>query len=61
MRQTLGVRVLIWFLSWFMDLQSVTWDDDVLKSLNYLEHSVLQLPFFLMTFMRHLSPALDNM
>lgn len=33
----------------------------MLKGLDFLEHSVLQIPFFLMTFMRHISPSLDNM
>ncbi|KAF2152596.1 transmembrane protein UsgS [Myriangium duriaei CBS 260.36] len=58
---TIGVRVLLWVLSWFMDFQASSWDDDVLRSLDFIEHSVLQIPFFLMTFIRHLSPALDAM
>ncbi|GAM85736.1 hypothetical protein ANO11243_037440 [Dothideomycetidae sp. 11243] len=59
--QTLGVRVLLWILSWFLDFQASSWDDDVLKGLDFLEHSVLQVPFFLMTFIRHISPSLDDM
>ncbi|TKX21679.1 hypothetical protein C1H76_6175 [Elsinoe australis] len=58
---TIGVRVLLWFLSLFIDLQSANWDNEILHSLDFIENSVLQVPFFLMTFMRHISPSLDNM
>ncbi|KAG8629358.1 hypothetical protein KVT40_003223 [Elsinoe batatas] len=58
---TVGVRVLLWLLSLFMDLKSAAWDDEVLRTLDFIENSVLQVPFFLMTFMRHISPSLDNM
>lgn len=42
-------------------MQSVTWDDDLLDGLDFLATHVLQLPLFLMTMMRHITPALDNM
>ena len=49
------------FLGLFTDLSSSHWDDDILHGFDFLNNVVLQLPFFLMTFMRHISPALDNM
>ena len=58
---TIGVRVLIWFLGLFLDLKSANWDNEIIHGLEFLEHGVLQVPFFLMTFMRHISPSLDNM
>lgn len=53
--------MLLYFLSFFLDLQSAHWDDEILHGLDFIEHSVLNLPFFLMTFLRHFSPAMDNM
>lgn len=52
---------MLWTLSAVVDLRSAQWDDAILNGLHFLEHSVLQVPFFLMTMMRHMSPALDNM
>jgi hypothetical protein len=60
-QQALGVRVLIAFLGLFTDLKSSGWDDEIMDGVEFLEHSVLQLPFFLMSFMRYISPSLDNM
>ncbi|KAJ9627112.1 hypothetical protein H2203_003573 [Taxawa tesnikishii (nom. ined.)] len=58
---TTGIRVLLWFLGLFTDLQSSGWDNEILEGLEFIEHSVLQVPFFLMSFMRYISPTLDNM
>jgi len=44
-----------------MDLSQVTWDSDVIEGIHFIEHSVLQIPFFLMTLMRYITPTLDNM
>jgi hypothetical protein len=59
--QTLGVRVLIRFLGLFTDLSSSGWDEDIIDGIQFIEHSVLQVPFFLMSFMRYLSPTMDRM
>lgn len=59
--QTLGIRFLIRFLGLFTDLQGSTWDEDIIEGVEFIEHSVLQIPFFLMSFMRYLSPTMDNM
>ena len=45
----------------FSDLEAATWDDKIVDTMNFLQHSVLQVPFFLMMLMKFLSPALDNM
>jgi len=58
---TLGIRFLIRFLGLFTDLQGSTWDEDIIEGVEFIEHSVLQIPFFLMSFMRYLSPTMDNM
>ncbi|KAK4498160.1 hypothetical protein PRZ48_010816 [Zasmidium cellare] len=58
---TLGIRVLIRFAGLFTDLQGSTWDEDIIDGIEFIEHSVLQVPFFLMSFMRYLSPAMDHM
>lgn len=58
---SIGIRALIWFLSLFMDLGKSHWDEDVVEGLEFIEHYVLQIPFFLMAFMRYITPTLDNM
>ncbi|TKA54072.1 hypothetical protein B0A49_09668 [Cryomyces minteri] len=55
------VRVLLWLLSHVVNFEAARWDNDVVSGLHFLEHSVLQVPFFLMTFMRYLTPTLDQM
>ncbi|OHX00261.1 transmembrane protein [Colletotrichum incanum] len=57
----IGVRVLLWILSLFMSLDHVTWDDQIVGGLNFIEEYVLQVPFFLMALMRYITPTLDNM
>lgn len=37
------------------------WDESVVGGLHFLEHTVLQVPFFLMTLMRYITPTLDQM
>ena len=39
----------------------MVWEEDVVDGIHYIEHHVLQVPFFLMSFMRYLSPAMDHM
>ncbi|KAF2631753.1 hypothetical protein BU25DRAFT_407394 [Macroventuria anomochaeta] len=56
-----GVRVLLWIISLFVDMNNVTWDESVVDGLHFLEHTVLQVPFFLMTMMRYITPTLDRM
>jgi hypothetical protein len=44
-----------------MDLEGSAWDNDIIEGLTFLEHSVLQVPFFLMSLMRYVTPTLDLM
>ena len=55
------VRIVLWFLDLFTNLEAHTWDDKIVDSLSFLQHSVLQVPFFLMSLMKFLTPALDDM
>jgi hypothetical protein len=59
--QIVGVRVLLWIISLFVDMSHVTWDESIVDGLRFLEHTVLQVPFFLMTMMRYITPTLDRM
>ncbi|KAA8647182.1 hypothetical protein EYZ11_010805 [Aspergillus tanneri] len=56
----LGVKFLLLIASLFVDLESATWDDTVLEGLDFLNKSVLQVPFLLMTLMRYITPTLDD-
>jgi hypothetical protein len=57
----IGVRGLLWILSLVVNMDHAQWDDSVSSGLHFLEHSVLQVPFFLMTLMRYITPTLDQM
>ncbi|PWY90935.1 transmembrane protein UsgS [Aspergillus heteromorphus CBS 117.55] len=56
----IAVKFVLWFLSFIMDLESVTWDDSLLKGLDFLSKSVLQVPFLVMSLMRYITPTLDD-
>jgi hypothetical protein len=53
--------VILWILSLFMNMDHTHWDETVVDGLHFLEHTVLQVPFFLMTMMRYVTPTLDQM
>ncbi|KAL4808868.1 hypothetical protein BDV18DRAFT_133358 [Aspergillus unguis] len=55
-----SVRLLIWITSWVVNLEDVTWDESLLNGLNFLNKSVLQVPFLLMTLLRYITPTLDE-
>lgn len=44
-----------------VDFERATWDDKVVEGLDFIQNYVLQVPFFLMTMMRYVTPTLDNM
>lgn len=50
--------MLLWILSFFI---RVRWDENIVDSLDFIQRYVLQVPFFLMTLMRYITPTLDNM
>lgn len=53
--------MLLWFISFFINLDTVSWDDSIVGGLDFVQNYVLQVPFFLMTLMRYITPTLDNM
>lgn len=53
--------MLLWFASFLVDMDHAQWDNTVSDGLHFLEHSVLQVPFFMMTLMRFITPTLDQM
>ncbi|TVY84332.1 hypothetical protein LSUE1_G000402 [Lachnellula suecica] len=55
-----GIKVLLWFLSFVVDFEHATWDNDIVKGLDFIQNYVLQVPFFLMTLIRYVNPTLDN-
>jgi len=57
----IGIKVLLWILSFFTNFEAATWDDKVVNGLDFIANYVLQVPLFLMTMMRHITPTLDNM
>ena len=59
--QIVGVRVLLWTLSLVVNMDHTHWDETIVNGLHFLEHTVLQVPFFLMTMMRYVTPTLDQM
>jgi len=59
--QIVAVKATLWFLSFLINFDAVTWDDKLVESLDFLANSVLQVPFFLMSLMRYITPTLDRM
>lgn len=57
----IGIKVLLWFLSFIVNFEHATWDDTIVDGLEFIQNYVLQVPFFLMTLMRYITPTLDNM
>ena len=57
--QIFAIKALFWALS--LIAIDVSWDDSVVKSLDFINNSVLQIPFFLMTLMQYITPALDDL
>ena len=48
-------------MSFIFNFEHATWDDKVVNGLDFIQNYVLQVPFFLMTMMRYITPTLDNM
>ncbi|KAI5852399.1 formamidase [Durotheca rogersii] len=57
----LGIKLLLTVFSLVFDLDKATWDDQLANGLDLVANHVLQIPLFLMTLMRYITPALDNM
>ena len=59
--QIFATKASLWALSYFVNLESMTYDDKLVNGLDFVANSVLQIPFLLMTLMRYISPILDDM
>ncbi|KAI9871449.1 MAG: hypothetical protein M1830_002903, partial [Pleopsidium flavum] len=57
----IGIKGILWFSSLFVNIESATWDDKLVGGLDFIANSVLQVPFFLMSLMRYITPTLDEM
>ncbi|GAW24778.1 hypothetical protein ANO14919_143720 [Xylariales sp. No.14919] len=57
----IGVKVLLGVLSYVTNLDQASWDDSLVNGLDLLANHVLQIPLFLMTLMRYVTPTLDDM
>ncbi|KYK54552.1 putative transmembrane protein [Drechmeria coniospora] len=53
----IGVKALLWLFSFAYSVDRTSWDD----RLNFIGEYVLQVPFFLMTLLRHLVPTMDDL
>lgn len=56
-----AIKAFLRLLSHLFDLDSATWDDAVVEGLDLVANHVLQIPLFLMTLMRYVTPTLDTM
>ncbi|KAL3469092.1 hypothetical protein BJX99DRAFT_88051 [Aspergillus californicus] len=56
----IAVRLFLWVCSWIINLQDVTWDNSLLNGLDFMNKSVLQVPFLLMTLLKYVTPTLDE-
>lgn len=59
--QIIAIKATLWFLAFFANFDTVTWDDQLVGGMEFLANSVLQAPFFLMSLMRYITPTLDHM
>ncbi|KAI5925607.1 formamidase [Camillea tinctor] len=57
----LAIKIVLDLLSLVFDLGQATWDDSLINGLDLIANHVLQVPLFLMTLMRYVTPTLDNM
>ncbi|CAG8972884.1 hypothetical protein HYALB_00001304 [Hymenoscyphus albidus] len=56
-----AIKILLWFSSFLIDFERATWDNTIINGLDFVQNYVLQVPLFLMTLMRYVTPTLDNM
>ncbi|RYC62749.1 hypothetical protein CHU98_g3467 [Xylaria longipes] len=57
----IGIKVFIRILSYVTNLDEASWDDSLVNGLDLIANHVLQIPLFLMTLMRYVTPTLDEM
>ncbi|KAL1978315.1 hypothetical protein VTN31DRAFT_1174 [Thermomyces dupontii] len=54
------IKLLLAIASLLFDLDRAEWDDTIVGGLDFINKSVLQIPFLLMTLMRYVTPTLDE-
>ncbi|KAI0404054.1 formamidase [Xylaria palmicola] len=57
----IGVKVFLRMASYVSDLDRASWDNTLVNGLDLIANHVLQIPLFLMTLMRYVTPTLDDM
>ncbi|KAL9114626.1 MAG: hypothetical protein Q9227_001304 [Pyrenula ochraceoflavens] len=56
-----SVKAFIYVLSFIINLDHETWDEQVVSGLDFVAKSVLQIPFFMMMLMSTITPTLDHL
>lgn len=59
--QILAIKISLGLSSYVFDLDQASWDDALVNGLDLVANHVLQIPLFLMTLMRYLTPTLDDL
>lgn len=59
--QVVLIKLLLAIVSLLFDLDRAEWDESIVGGLDFINKSVLQIPFLLMTLMRYVTPTLDEM
>lgn len=57
----LAIKISLGLSSYVFDLDQASWDDALVNGLDLVANHVLQIPLFLMTLMRYLTPTLDDL
>ncbi|KAI1117829.1 transmembrane protein UsgS [Nemania sp. NC0429] len=57
----LGIKLFLGISSYIFELDKASWDDTLVNGLDLIANHVLQVPLFLMTLMRYVTPTLDDM
>ncbi|KAI1430683.1 formamidase [Xylaria sp. CBS 124048] len=57
----IGIKLSLHICSFIFDLDRAGWDSHLVDGLDLIANHVLQIPLFLMTLMRYMTPTLDDM
>ncbi|KAK4136159.1 hypothetical protein BT67DRAFT_448430 [Trichocladium antarcticum] len=57
----LGIKILLRILALVLPMDRMSWDDQLVDGLGFIENHVLQAPLFLMSMMRYMTPTLDDL
>ena len=59
--QILAVKATLWGFSFLINFDTIIWDDKLVGGMDFVAEYVLQVPFFLMSLLRYITPTLDHM